>query len=138
MPGAGGHHSDQAERTHRSSAQSGRHRQHYHAGGHSLRNELLHGAVDPPQEIQAHHKYILRRFTRSKPHTKFLIHVRKHVYTYKSICIHIWAKSSTGRVRDVKERKVLPFPAPPKCRTLKNISFFFCLVLSLTLLVFLF
>lgn len=69
VPGAGGHHPDQAERAHRGSAQSRRHRQHHHVGGHGLRNELLHRAVDPPQEIQTHHKYILRRFTCSKPHT---------------------------------------------------------------------
>lgn len=60
VPGAGGHHPDQAERTHRSSAQSRRHRQHDHAGGHGLRNELFHGTVDPPQEIQTHHQHFLR------------------------------------------------------------------------------
>lgn len=62
MPGARGDNPDQAKRAHRGPAQSRRHRQHHHAGRHSLRNELLHRAVDTPQEIQTHHQYLLRRF----------------------------------------------------------------------------
>lgn len=103
VPGAGGHHPDQAERTHGGSPQGGRHRQHHHAGGHSLRNELLHRTVDPSQEIQTHHQHLLRSFKASKSHIpNFLSPAsikKKLVYILTSICIHIWAKSSARASR---------------------------------------
>lgn len=104
LPGAGGHHPDQAERAHRGPAQSRRHRQHHHAGGHSLRNELLHGAVDTAQEIQTHHQYVLRVSARcSASHTRnFSSTSKRNMFTrtHTSICIHVWAKSSAGWARD--------------------------------------
>lgn len=138
VPGAGGDHPDQAERAHGGPPQSRRHRQHHHAGGHSLWNELLHGTVDPPQEIQTHHQHLLRRFALSKKKITRTSKVsdplrRSHVYTFKSICIHIWAKWSSGRWR---ERERLPVPAPPKCRTLWRIFLYFIWLLPRTFLLF--
>lgn len=137
VPGAGGHHPDQAERTHRGPAQSRRHRQHHHAGGHSLRNELLHRTVDPPQEIQTHHQYLLRRFACSKSHTQnFLSTSKKHVYTLTSICIHIWAKSSTGRVWGRQGEKGPPCFGTAKMQDSEEYFCTFCSVVSLSLLLF--
>lgn len=68
---AGWHHSDQTERTHRDSTQSRWNRQHHHAGGHSVWNELLYWAMDPPQEIQTHYQRLLRR-TGSQTYTHLL------------------------------------------------------------------
>lgn len=104
LPGAGGHHPDQAERAHRGPAQSRRHRQHHHAGGHGLRNELLHGAVDTAQEIQTHHQHVLRVPARcSASHTRnFSSTSKRNMFTriHTSIYIHVWAKSSAGWARD--------------------------------------
>lgn len=86
MSRAGRRHPDQAERAHRGSAQSRRHRQHHHAGGHGLRNELLNGTVDPSEEIQTHHKRLLRALAHSKIFYVHFIHTFIHT--------HSWAKSS--------------------------------------------
>lgn len=144
MPGAGGHHPDQAERAHGGLAQSRRHRQHHDAGGHSLRNELLHRAVDPPQEIQTHHQYLLRRIARSETHNrKFLIHFKKkttclHTHTHKYLHTHLgqikhWAGERSSR----RERSSL-FLRRQNAGLFEEYFCTFCLVVSLTLLLFLF
>lgn len=129
MSGAGGHHPDQAERTHRGSAQSGRHRQHHHAGGHGFRNELLHRTVDPPQEIQTHHKYLLRHFTSLRPHPQNFLSTsknKKHVYTYKYSYTFIWAKSKHLEAErwSRRERSSL-FLQRQNCRTWKKMFVLF-------------
>lgn len=139
MPGAGGHHPDQAERTHRGSAQSRRHRQHHHAGGHSLRNELLHRTVDPPQEIQTHHQYLLRSFTSSKKHTSkisYPLKKRKCLHTYKYLHTHLgqikhWAGERSSR----RERSSL-FLRRQNAGLFEEYFCTFCLVVSLSLLLF--
>lgn len=118
MPGAGGHHPDQAERAHRGFAQSRRHWQHHHAGRHSLRNELLHRTVDPPQEIQTHHQHLLRRCARSGIPTSDVF-----THSYKVFAYTFGPNRARGGWKIVKERKVLPFAAPPKCGTLWRLVF---------------
>lgn len=121
MPGAGGDNPDQAKRAHRGPAQSRRHRQHHHAGRHSLRNELLHRAVDTPQEIQTHHQYLLRRFALllKVTHPKFLIHIKtKHVYTHKYLHTRLGQIKHWAGERSSRRERFLPFPALSKCRTL--------------------
>lgn len=137
MPGAGGHHPDQAKRAHRGPAQSRRHRQHHHAGGHSLRNELLHRAVDTAQEIQTHHQYLLRRFALllKVTHPKFLTHLEtKHVYT-QVFAYTFGPNQALGGWEIIKERKALPFPAPPKTQDSEEHFCTFCLVVPLTLFI---
>uniref|UniRef100_A0A3B5QU16 Negative elongation factor complex member A n=2 Tax=Poeciliinae TaxID=586240 RepID=A0A3B5QU16_XIPMA len=109
VPGAGGHHPDQAERAHGGSAQSRRHRQHDHAGRHGLRNELFDRTVDPPQEIQTHHQHFLKgpnthKNPRPKIHTHTShTHKKKNTFMYTNI----WAKSSSHRLS--RRERILPF-----------------------------
>lgn len=119
MPRAGGHYPDQAERAHRGPAQSRRHRQHHHAGRHSLRNELLHRPVDTAQEVQTHHQHLLRLSTScSKWHRCFPL-TEHHVYTNKKVFAYIFGpKWSTEQMRDYQGENGPPFiSAPPKRRT---------------------
>lgn len=140
VPGAGGHHPDQAERTHGGPAQSRRHRQHHHAGGHSLRNELLHRTVDPPQEIQTHHQHLLRRSSRSKSHTQNFLSTSKKtcLHTYKYLHTHLgqikhWAGERSSR----RERSSLFLHRQNAAGLFEEYFCTFCLVVSLLLFQFL-
>lgn len=95
LSGAGRHHPDQTERAHGGFAQSGRHRQHHHAGGHRVRNELLHRTVDAPEEIQTHHQHVLRRL---RPHWEPL-HV-DIMFTHPGISVHVWGGGDTWSRRE--------------------------------------
>lgn len=110
MPRAGGHYPDQAERAHRGPAQSRRHRQHHHAGRHSLRNELLNGPVDTAQEVQTHHQHLLRLSTSCSRSHQCLPFTQQHVYTNKKVYLHMYLGQNGARSRweIIKERMVLP------------------------------
>ena len=135
VPGAGGHHPDQAERTHGGSPQGGRHRQHHHAGGHSLRNELLHRTVDPSQEIQTHHQHLLRSFKGSKSHIPnflFSSSIKKqNMFTYLQVFAYTFGPNP-ALVR--RGETGPPFPAPPTCRT-EEYFCTFCSVVALSLFI---
>lgn len=127
MPRAGGHYPDQAERAHRGPAQSRRHRQHHHAGRHSLRNELLHRPVDTAEEVQTHHQHLLRLSAScSKSHQCFPL-TEQHVYTNKKVFAYIFGpKWSTEQMRDYQGENVPPFiSAPPKRRTRRRTFLYF-------------
>lgn len=111
VPGAGGHHPDQAERAHRGSAQSRRHRQHHHVGGHGLRNELFNRTVDTPQKIQTNHQYLLKgpRVLKITNTPKKHVHLKTCLHKHTCSLIHL---GQMGGWTTVKERKILPFSAP--------------------------
>lgn len=130
MPRAGGHYPDQAERAHRGPAQSRRHRQHHHAGRHSLRNELLYRPVDTAQEVQTHHQHLLRLSTScSKSHQCFPL-TQQHVYTNKEVYLHTYLGQNGARSRwDYQGENGPPFiSAPLKRRTPRGTFLYFCLV----------
>lgn len=138
MPGAGGYNPDQAKRAHRGPAQSRRHRQHHHAGRHSLRNELLHRAVDTPEEIQAHHQYLLRRSACcSKSHTQNFLSTSKtkHVYTYKYLHTRLGQIKHWAGKRSSRRERFSLFLRCQNAGLFEERFCTFCLIVSLVLFI---
>lgn len=75
----------------------------------------------PPEKHQDDEGHLFNTFENKK-----ISSLHKHVYTHTSICINTFGPNQTpGGWEIIKERKVLPFPAPPKCRTLWRMFLYF-------------
>lgn len=69
-----------------------------------------------------------RSLRNTHPKISYPLQKKKHVYTHTHTQVFAYTfgpNKALGGWEVVKERKVLPFPAPPKCRTLWRIFLYF-------------